>query len=140
MEVLAQERLLTGLDHARLSSLLFKPRFAASLPAGLAETARELLDFARVVDATQVDPDIVTMRSRVIVERPGIGEINLCLVYPSEADPDSGCISVLTPLGLSLLGARVGQVITWTGPDQREHSAKVLRMVYQPESAGDYAV
>ena len=140
MEVLAQERLLTGLDHARLSTLLFKPRFAASLPAGLAETARELLDASEVVDATAVDPDVVTMRSRVIIDRPGIGEINVCLVYPIEADPESGCISVLTPLGLSLLGARVHQVITWTGPDGREHRAKLLRMIYQPEAAGDYRI
>ena len=138
--LLTQERLLTGLDHARLSSLLLKSRSAATLPPDLADTAHELLDLADVVDTTAIDGDVVTMRSAFVIERDGVGEAEVRLVYPDEADPHAGCISVLTPLGLALVGARIGQQVTWIGPDQREHGAKLLRMVYQPEAAGDHLV
>ena len=138
--LLTQERLLTGLDHARLSSLLLKSRSAATLPPDLADTAHELLDLADVVDTTAIDGDVVTMRSAFVIERDGVGEAEVRLVYPDEADPHVGCISVLTPLGLALVGARIGQQVTWIGPDQREHGAKLLRMVYQPEAAGDHLV
>ena len=129
--------LLTGLDHARLSSLLFKPRAAESLPAGLAEAGRDLLDAASIVDGEEIAPDVVTMRSTVVIERPGLGETSVCLVYPHESDPLVGCISVFTPMGLALLGARCGQEVSWRGPDGREHRARLLRLVYQPEAAGD---
>lgn len=139
MEVLpTQERLLTRLDHARLSTLLFRPRFATELPDGLAEAASELLDNALLVEATAIDGDVVTMRSAVELERPSLGSSTVHLVYPDESDPRTGCISVLTPMGLALLGARLGHDVTWWGPDRREHRATLQRMVYQPEASGDY--
>jgi regulator of nucleoside diphosphate kinase len=139
MDVLrTHDRLLSGLDHARLSTLLFKPRVAVNLSPGLAEVARDMLDAARVVDAAVIDQDVVTMRSIVAIEQPGVGESSISLVYPHESDPHAGCISVFTPMGLALLGARRGQQVKWLGPEQREQIATVLRMVYQPEAAGDH--
>lgn len=47
------------------------------------------------------------------------------LVYPDEADPARGRISVLTPVGSALLGLRVGQEIPWDFPDGAVHRLKV---------------
>lgn len=138
MEVLAQERVLTGLDHARLSALLFRPRVATALPPGLADAAQDLLDLAEVVDAITVDADVVTMRSRVRLTRTGQPPFAVTLSYPSPTGLSDGCVSVLTPLGLSLLGTRAGRWIRWAGPTGEVHSAQVTAVEHQPEAAGDY--
>lgn len=139
MEVLAQERVLTGLDHARLSTLLFRPGIAATLPPGMADAAQDLLDFARVVDATVVDKDIVTMRSRVRLAHAHQPALTLTLSYPLQASPSDGLVSVLTPLGLGLLGVQAGRWIRWRGPTGKALTAQLLDVVYQPEAAGDYS-
>lgn len=139
MDASTPKRLLSGLDHARLSSFLFKPRFATTLPAGLADAVQDLLDGADSIDATRMPPEVVTMRSRVRVRGGNGDERTLTLCYPAEADPALGLVSVFSPLGLALLGARVGQRIAWTGPREEPRTALVLKLLYQPESSGDYA-
>lgn len=136
MRAFAHERQLTGLDHARLSSLLNSSR--TSLPASLADTAREVIDTADIVDSTAIAPTVVTMRTRARLRRPGGDELEVVLCYPEEANAAEGRISVLSPLGLSLLGATAGQTIEWQGPDGEVHRAQIDQIVFQPEAAGDY--
>jgi regulator of nucleoside diphosphate kinase len=59
------------------------------------------------------------------------------IVLPWEADPQSGCVSVLAPLGTALLGARIGETVTWStgGTDRR---LRIEELLYQPEAAGDF--
>jgi len=131
------ERVLTELDHARLISLLARMAAADGLH-GAAETAYDLLDSALTVPARSIPPDIVTMRSRVRL-RDGDGQdVDLTLAYPAEADAASGRISVLSPLGLSLIGCHKGQAIQWQAPDRAVHQRALVEVLYQPEAAGDY--
>lgn len=133
----ATERRLTALDHARLHRLVGAGTTPASAPTGLADPMRELLDGAELLPTADVPADLVTMRSKVCVT-PSSGEVlTLELSYPDEADAAAGRLSVLSPLGLALLGARVGDVIRWDSPDGRVHHAQLLSLPYQPEAAGD---
>ena len=49
-----------------------------------------------------------------------------------------GFISVLSPLGASLLGLRVGDVAQWRTPRGEERMARVVEVLFQPEASGDY--
>jgi regulator of nucleoside diphosphate kinase len=49
------------------------------------------------------------------------------LVYPLNADFAKGSISVLTPVGVMLIGLTEGQSMSWTGGDGRDHTLKVIR-------------
>jgi regulator of nucleoside diphosphate kinase len=62
----------------------------------------------------------------------------LTLCYPEDADPQSGFVSVLSPIGLSLLGEQVGSTVRWESPDGRLRMADVDAMLFQPEASGDY--
>lgn len=137
MQVLAHERVLTELDHARLSSLLTRMT-AAGLPHGVEETAHELLDSVTTVPAQTIAADVVTMRSRVRLASADGSEMVLILAYPPESDAATGRISVLSPLGLNLIGQQVARAIRWQGPDQVVHEAALAEILYQPEAAGDY--
>ena len=60
------------------------------------------------------------------------------LSYPADADPWQGFVSVLTPLGASLLGLEAGGTARWRTPRGEDRSARVLQLLFQPEAHGDY--
>jgi regulator of nucleoside diphosphate kinase len=124
MEILTIERTLTELDHVRLTNLLL----------------RDVLHACTIVPARAVSPDVVTMYSQVLLLDRTSGEHNeLTLCYPADSDPSAGFISVLSPLGWSLLGLREGDVVYWSTPTGCERAAKVVAILFQPEACGDYA-
>lgn len=128
---------VTSTDHKRLSGLLDSygsRRDHEFLQVFDAELAR-----ARIVAPTEVPPDVVTMNSRFRYIELTAGTANtITLVYPWDADPSAGRISVFAPVGCALLGLRVGQTIDWQLPDGRLRSYGVVEMLYQPEAAGDF--
>jgi regulator of nucleoside diphosphate kinase len=75
------------------------------------------LERAVLVSAHAVPPEVVTMDSAVSVLDLASGESHdYTLVYPAEADPSAGRISVLAPLGTALLGYREGDELEWKMP------------------------
>jgi len=92
----------------------------------LSDELTDELDRAIVVHPEHIPNDVVTMHTRCayIDERTGMRR-EIELVYPDEADPGQGKISVLTPVGSALLGLRVGQEIPWAFPDGSVHRLKV---------------
>ena len=56
------------------------------------------------------------------------------LVFPGEADIAEGKISILTPIGVALIGLSAGQSIDWTARDGRTHRLTV-ETVEAPASA-----
>lgn len=94
------------------------------------------LDQAVVVGHDEVPPDVVTMNSRVRL-RDGRRTWIMTLVFPEDANPEEGAISVLAPLGAALLGCRVGQTVRFRVPGGAERTCEILSVLYQPEAAGD---
>ncbi|MCA0215620.1 MAG: GreA/GreB family elongation factor [Proteobacteria bacterium] len=123
------ERTLTPLDHIRLT------RIAPSAPQGM----EELLATCDLVAAPAISPDVVTMYSQVLLADTKGGECSkLTLCYPADAEPEKGFISVLSPVGTSLLGLRVGDVARWALPDGTQRAAEIRAVLFQPEASGDY--
>lgn len=92
----------------------------------LSDELAEELDRAIVVEMEQLPSDVVCMHVRCAYIDRGIGvQREIELVYPDEADPAQGKISVLTPVGSALIGLRVGQEIAWAFPDGAMRSLKV---------------
>ena len=134
MNVLARERVLTELDHVRLATLSLR-NSRGRLPEGL----DAVLDDARVVPSQKVASDVVTMYSQVLLHFVNDGvKRKLTLCYPQDAEPQFGFVSVLSPIGLSLLGQQVGATVRWVSPDGSERMAEVDAILFQPEASGDY--
>jgi len=125
------ERTLTDLDFARLTKLL-----SQQLPPTLAD----LLAGAEVMKSRAVNADVVTMYSRVeVVDAHTRRRQVLTICYPDDAEPAAGCISVLSPVGISLLGLKTGDIAKWLTPTGEECAAEIAAIQYQPEAAGDYS-
>lgn len=121
------ERLLTELDHQRLS------RWARSQPE-----LQQLLDSAELLPSAELPDDIVSMNSAVQVMEPANGRLQqLTLCYPSDALPEQGRVSVLSPVGLGLLGLAIGQELRWTVGTTHGH-LQLQALLYQPEAHGDF--
>lgn len=132
------ERVLTDLDHTRLSKLA-AARGSAPLPATVLEPLQDLLTDAHVVPSREIAKDIVTVYSQVMVRLPGsTGPSQISICYPNDAALDKGFVSVLSPMGLALLGLSAGHTAQWRSPSGQPMSALVEAVVFQPEASGDY--
>jgi regulator of nucleoside diphosphate kinase len=132
------DAIVTDSDKARVAERIRQARGAWSTYAPLLDWFRAGLDEVASVPPAEVPDDVITMNSRFAVMDLRTGEtISYTLVYPEDESVDRGKLCVLSPMGIALLGARVGDIVHWngaTGPG----SAKVLRLLYQPEAAGDH--
>jgi regulator of nucleoside diphosphate kinase len=93
---------------------------------------------AKVVPSNQVPRDVVTMNSKVVLRDTDSGEaMTYRLVFPKDADVDSGAISVMAPVGMAILGYAVGDVVEWPVPSGVRRLS-IEQVLYQPEAAGDF--
>lgn len=124
------ERKLTELDFTRLTRL-------SATDATTQLSA--ILDEADIVHARAMPPDVLTMYARFVIrdlQSQRRHALEIC--YPRDADAAKGCLSVLSPAGMALIGLRVGALARWTGPGGQESVAQVEQVLFQPEAAGDY--
>ncbi|KQB51693.1 nucleoside diphosphate kinase regulator [Pseudomonas endophytica] len=127
---------LTRLDVQRLEKLI--DSLDDALPGVIALQA-ELDRAENLVSHEEVSPNIVTMNSRVHCREQSSGkDYHLTLVYPKDANPDEGKISILAPVGSALLGLQTGQHINWPAPGGKTLKLELLEVIYQPEAAGDF--
>jgi regulator of nucleoside diphosphate kinase len=98
----------------------------------------EELDRAKIVKPEEIPTDVITMNSTFRVYDLDSGEdFVYTLVFPARADSASGKISILAPLGTTMLGYRAGDTVEWLAPEGRKR-LKVKRVVYQPEAEGNF--
>jgi regulator of nucleoside diphosphate kinase len=86
-----------------------------------------------------VREDTVTMYAQLMVRINGgdaLSKIALC--YPDDAEPAAGFVSVLSPMGLALLGLTIGQTAHWKSPTGAPMVAEMESILFQPEASGDY--
>jgi regulator of nucleoside diphosphate kinase len=101
----------------------------------LAALAAEL-ERSVIMPSDEVPPDVITMNSRVRL-RDGRQTWTMTLVFPENADPEDGRVSVMAPLGAAILGCRVGQRVSFRVPNGQTRSCEILSILYQPEAAGE---
>ncbi|WP_354682709.1 nucleoside diphosphate kinase regulator [Cupriavidus necator] len=127
---------LTELDVTRLERIASR---AGS--AQLEEMLDGLLARATIVAPDEIPTDVVTMNSRLACTLPGEDTPrHWTLVYPDAADFDAGQLSVLSPVGQALLGARAGQTVSYRLPDGREQQVTIAGIDFQPEASGQYTL
>ncbi len=126
---------VTTFDSMRLCALLASVRTPNATTNAPLDKLQQLLETADTVNPHQVDNDIVTMNSQVhLHDDRENSDMTLSLVFPADAlddaDFDRMKVSVLTPIGLSLLGRRVGDTVGGR--------VKIDQLMYQPEAAGNF--
>ncbi len=109
---------------------------AGAALARLPETAYPLvnkLSAAKLVPPARLPGDVVTIGSEVEYRDDLTGRaLRVRLVWPEHADISRGCVSVLTPVGVALLGLSAGDRFRWIMRGGEERALTVLEVA--PES------
>ncbi len=107
--------ILTNSDYKTIHSLL------QNLPSRLKGKEVSLLQkeikSAEIISDEAISEDIIQLNSRFEVQELLSGKfMNLQLVLPNQADLKQNRISILSPLGVALIGFRQGMTVEWTLP------------------------
>ncbi|HOM60744.1 MAG TPA: nucleoside diphosphate kinase regulator [Anaerohalosphaeraceae bacterium] len=131
---------ITRFDKERLEELMGVARsFGGSSRADL-QGLEEEMKRAHIVSPQEIPSDVVTMNSQVLLcDIDTLETMTYTLVFPKDADIDSGAISVLAPVGTAILGYRQGDIVEWPVPSGIRR-LRIEKVLYQPEAAGDYTL
>jgi regulator of nucleoside diphosphate kinase len=95
---------------------------------------------ADIVDDPDQEGDFVRMGSTLEYETASGDRRVVTLVFPQNEDYAAGRISILTPVGVALIGLRAGDSMDWRRPDgavQRLKVTRIFRPGAAPADAGD---
>jgi regulator of nucleoside diphosphate kinase len=140
MNSTGQETIYSEVDAGRLRSAADAAAYMGTVDKRLIRILNHGLNHAQMVQPQAIPPDVVTMRSVIRVTDLTDNTVReISIHYPEEAEPLDGKISVLTPTGLALLGAREGEEVTLDTPGGLRR-LRVEKIVYQPEARGEYTM
>ena len=128
--------IVTNHDETKLRMLLKERRDGDD--AALASCLEAVLSDAFIVAPQLVAPDIVTMNSQVLYEDGRKARASVARLVYSSRTRQGNRVPVLSPLGVALLGARVGQTVLWSSASRQVRRLRVTGLPYQPERAGDF--
>ncbi|HPD46567.1 MAG TPA: GreA/GreB family elongation factor [Anaerohalosphaeraceae bacterium] len=125
---------LTESDARRLTDLALHADGGGA--GGWAAKLQQLLARAVVVEGGHIQADRITMNSLVRLQDAVSGEeVVARLVYPGrpvrtvDAGSEEFNVSILSPMGLSMIGRRTGDLIGYR--------IRIMEVLYQPEAAGE---
>lgn len=99
---------------------------------------KKKISMAEIVPAAKMPKNIVTMNSAGKILWLDTKEVRLFwLGFPYAVNHDGNMVSILSSLGISLLGARVGEATAQEVPTGHR-LFKVLKLLYQPEAEQDF--
>lgn len=131
---------ITNFDYKRLKRLtVVANEFTYEGPAYINDLNKEL-GKAKILRPEEIPDNVVTMNSKIRIRDLDTGEEMIyTLVFPDEANIDSGKISIMSPVGTAILGYSSGDSVSWPVPGGTCH-IKIEEIIYQPESSGDYDI
>jgi len=124
-------------DYHRLIGLLEFASLKAIMPDIAGKLFTNLMN-SKTLPQEKIDQGIVTMNSRVhLKDVNNQRETQVTLTYPHDAEPRERRVSVLSEIGIALLGRREKEVVSWKVPGGIG-LFEIVKVTYQPEAAGDY--
>ena len=96
---------------------------------GLSRTIFGEIDRARIHPDKDLPANVVAIGSELEFVDERNGQVRrMTLVLPGEADIESGRISVMTQMGVGLIGLSEGQSIEWPLPDGRPRTLRIAKV------------
>lgn len=118
-------------DYERLNKVAEAARH--TVPEVAEQLSREL-DRSAIPTSTAERATRVRMGSHVEYRDNESGRVRaIQLVYPAEADPHGGRISILTPIGTALIGLSERQTMPWPGRSGERRTLTVLKVATHDE-------
>jgi regulator of nucleoside diphosphate kinase len=120
------ELFVSARDAEALAAMLAEHRRANAFEADASDELADLLMEARLVPAEKLPDGYVGLRTTVSYEEPSGLNRTVTLVLPQAANAAQGKISVLSPIGLALLGRRRGAVVNAATPNGKALTIRIV--------------
>jgi regulator of nucleoside diphosphate kinase len=120
------ELFVSARDAEALAAMLAAHRRANPFEADASDELADLLMEARLVPAEKLPDGCVGLRTTVIYEEPSGLKRTVIVVLPQAANAAQGRISVLSPIGLALLGRRRGAVVNAATPNGKALTIRIV--------------
>ena len=129
--------LITINDYQRLNGMIEFASLKKKLPE-IVNRLRNEFKAAQMLSQQEISGDVITMNSRIVVKDLVTGrEAEITITYPQDADSREGKVSIFSPIGVALLGRKLGDCVSWQVPNGTGRF-EVSKISYQPEAVGDY--
>ena len=127
---------ITDLDIKRLKELIKVAReFGDNKDEIYLEELEKELNRGKIVKSKDVPENVITMNSKILLkDLDGQEEMTYKLVFPDNANSNHNKVSILAPIGIALLGYKVGDIIELKVPAGLRR-LEVKKILYQPESS-----
>lgn len=117
------------LDEPTLARLEALADGAAQRNPALADRLLDEIARARIVAAGKLPASVVAVGRSVTYHDEAAGrEKTVMLVFPEDADIGRNRISVMTPIGVALIGLAEGATFYWDTRDNQRRTLKVIRV------------
>ena len=124
-------------DYQRIIGMIEIAAMQTKIPEAIDRLLTNLKG-ARMLPQENISGDIVTMNSSALLtELSSQKKVEITVTYPHEADNLLKRISVFSPIGIALLGSKVGDIVSWKVPSGIGQF-RIDKVTYQPEAVGDY--
>jgi regulator of nucleoside diphosphate kinase len=128
--------LINRLDAERLQRFIDD---ASEKDEAVAEMLEYELSRGVVVDPTEIPDDVVSMNSQIqFTDLIRDKQMIRTLVYPHALNSTEDGLSVMAPIGASLLGLKVGDIIDWPLPNNGHTKLRIDAILWQPEREKQY--
>lgn len=129
---------VSSLDHSRLHDLVITARQFASADSVIVDLLERELAHAKIVSPEEIPPYLVTMNTCVhLVDTATEEDLKVSLVYPSDAKREKNNLSILSELGVAIIGFSVGDTIEWKSPEGGRR-LRINSIDFQPEAIKRY--
>lgn len=94
------------------------------------------LSRAKIVAREKLPADVIDIGRAVTYRDETIGKDHtVTLVWPEDADIDAGRVSVITPIGVALIGLQAGAKFVWETRNGETRDLTVLQVAPAPAAA-----
>ncbi|HDZ45740.1 hypothetical protein LCGC14_0098570 [marine sediment metagenome] len=128
--------LINRLDAERLQRLIDD---ASEKDQAVADMLENELSRGVVVDPQEIPENVVSMNSQVqFTDLTRDKQMIRTLVYPHALSSTEDGLSVMAPIGASLIGLKVGDIIDWPLPNNSQTLLRIDAVLWQPEREGQF--
>lgn len=129
---MSRDRVLSKLDYESLKRLIEENPAHTVQEARAMSIIKEFFLRIKPINTRKVRPDVITMNSSFCLRDIGNGKKEVySLVFPDQTDHGDNTISILSPLGMEVLGCRTGKVIK--GSPYEEKYYLIEKVISQPD-------
>lgn len=132
------QRCVTQADASALAHLSDYLERGNEVECEWADQLQDMIATAFILPAGVRDESYVALHTTVTYSAPGAKDSHsVKIVTPADADPGRGMISVVTPIGMALIGRKLSEIVEVSLPANRSEKIAIRDLAFDDNNAAN---